>query len=215
MAKAHKGAYSILHKIKNNLSSVQVGTAQAINYYNPAHSGLLSFFESLVILTAKFLKDRWFLENIKRQQDFVGINYYSRYKFSFTRGFFRDEKEERSDFGWEIYPEGIYHVVKEIYKKYKKPIYITENGISDADDDQRPDFIKNNLKWLNKAIQEGVDVRGYFYWSLLDNFEWAEGFTQRFGLVEVNFNTFERKIRPSGRLYGEICRNNGLDDLSL
>jgi len=207
MSAAHKRAYLLLRKLNPH---TQVGSSQAVNRYEPAHAGLLGMFESLVISPAKLFKDRWFLRKIGKDQDFIGIQYYSRYKVSFSRGFFHDEREERSDMGWEIYPEGIYHVVRDIYKKYKKPIFITENGISDADDDQRPEFIKNHLKWLRKAIEEGADVRGYFYWSLLDNFEWAEGFTQRFGLVEVNFETLERTMRPSGKLYGEICKTNGL-----
>jgi len=206
MAKAHKRAYKILHK---KIADAKVGASRAINWYTPAHKGLLRVAESLVISPARFFKDRWFFEKTAKYHDFIGIQYYSRSKFSFTRGFFHDEREERSDFGWEIYPEGIYHVAKEIQRKYKKPIFITENGISDADDDQRPEFIKNHLIWLHKAIEEGADARGYFYWSLLDNFEWSEGFTQRFGLVEVDFETQERKMRPSGKLYGKIVENNG------
>lgn len=208
MAEAHMRAYRILHE---RIPQSLVGTAQAIDYYEPEHSGFIGALESLAIPSAKIFKNRWFLDKTKKHHDFIGINYYSRYKFSFTRGFFQDEKEERSDFDWEIYPEGICHVVKEMYEKYKKPIYITENGISDADDDQRPEFIKNHLRLLHKAIEEGSDVRGYFYWSLLDNFEWAEGFTQRFGLIEVDFETLERKMRPSGKVYGVICQNNGGD----
>jgi len=204
MAKAHNLAYETLNKIGG-----KVGIAKSINYLDQG-GGALSPITALAVLVSRYIKNWWFLDKIARHQDFIGINYYTRYKFSFKRGFFDDWKEKRSDFGWEIYPEGIYHVAKETYKRYKKPIYITENGISDADDDQRAEFIKNHLKWLHKATEEGLDVRGYFYWSLLDNFEWAEGFTQRFGLVEVSFETFERKMRKSGELYGEVCRNNGL-----
>ena len=211
MAKAHTRAYKIIH---SHNEKAQVGIANS-NVYFEAYRG--RFFSRIAVQIAKYFWNELFLNRIKKHMDFVGINYYSHnrihVRFSHPLSWSnQNENKEVSDFGWEVYPEGIYHVVKEIYKKYKKPIYITENGISDADDDQRPDFIKNNLKWLHKAIQEGSDVRGYFYWSLLDNFEWAEGFTQRFGLVEVDFNTFERKIRPSGKLYGEICKNNGLDD---
>ena len=210
MAKAHKRAYETLHW--SELSHpVQVGIAQSVNYFEPKSTGPKRSLDYLRVLLSRYFKNEFFLNKIIKYQDFIGLNYYNSYKISFFKGKIK-RGIERSDFGWEIYPEGIYHVVKEIYRKYKKPIYITENGISDADDDQRPEFIKSHLKWLYKAIQEGSDVRGYFYWSLLDNFEWAEGFTQRFGLVEVDFNTFERKIRPSGKLYGEICKNNGLDD---
>lgn len=207
MAEAHTGVYTSLHSMASN-NSPQVGIAHSVNYFE-AESGLLQPVNRLSAGFMRLLKNEWFLNKIKSHQDFIGLNYYNHYKISVLRGQYQDGKE-RSDFGWEIYPEGIYHVAREIYQKYKKPIFITENGISDADDDQRPEFIENHLKWLHQAIQEGADVRGYFYWSLLDNFEWAEGFTQRFGLAEVDFNTFERKMRPSGKLYGKICKNNGI-----
>lgn len=112
--------------------------------------------------------------------------------------------------GWEIYPEGIYHTLKYL-KKFKLPIYITENGIADARDKKRSKFIKDHLYWTCKALQEGVDVRSYLYWSLLDNLELAEGFWPRFGLVEVDYKTMERKIRPSAQEYAKICKSNQLE----
>ena len=94
--------------------------------------------------------------------------------------------------------------------KNGKPIYITENGLADADDKLRPEFIREHLKYIYQAINEGIDIRGYFYWSLLDNFEFVEmrGFWPRFGLVEIDYKTQERKIRPSALVYAEICKNN-------
>lgn len=207
LAEAHKKAYSILHSLGSN-SPTQVGIAQSVNYFEP-EDGLLKLINTFSSRSVRYLKNEWFLDKIKTHQDFIGLNYYNHYKVSLLHGKYQDG-ENKSDFSWEIYPEGIYYVVREIYKKYKKPIFITENGISDADDNQRPEFIKNHLRWLHKAMAEGADVRGYFYWSLLDNFEWTEGFNQKFGLAEVNFETFERKMRPSGKLYGEICKNNGI-----
>src|SRR5438309_1349262 len=85
----------------------------------------------------------------------------------------------------------------ESLKKYNKPIFITENGLADARDSQRAWAITQHTKWIGEAIKEGIDVRGYFHWSLLDNFEWSDGFWPRFGLVEVDYKTMERKIRPS------------------
>ena len=108
---------------------------------------------------------------------------------------------------WEIYPEGLYHVLKSL-KKYNLPVIITENGLADFRDKYRADFIRDHLKWIHKAIQEGVDVQGYFYWSLLDNFEWESGYWPRFGLVEMDYKTLERKTRPSAKVYAEICKNN-------
>jgi beta-glucosidase len=109
---------------------------------------------------------------------------------------------------WEIYPEGIYHLLKDL-KQYNKPIYITENGLADMRDTKRAKFIKDHLFWVSKAIQEGIGVKGYFCWSLLDNLEWDKGFWPRFGLVEVDFRTMERKIRPSAYEYKKIIESCG------
>jgi beta-glucosidase/6-phospho-beta-glucosidase/beta-galactosidase len=139
--------------------------------------------------------------------DWIGVNYYSRtfvgWPWPSTDSL---GSRERTDFGWEIYPEGMYHVLRRL-GRFGKPIVITENGISDADDDQRPAYIVSHLRQVYAAIQDGVDVRGYMHWSLLDNFEWAEGYEQHFGLA-----TRERELRPSGQLYGTIARANGLPD---
>ena len=110
--------------------------------------------------------------------------------------------------GWKISPEGIFNVLIGL-KKYHLPIYITENGIADANDEKRPDFIREHIEWISKAIEEGVDVRGYFYWSFLDNFEFPEvrGFWPRFGLVEIDYKTLERKPRKSFYVYKDIIKN--------
>lgn len=206
---SHIEAYK---KIKNANSSAKIGIAKNNTYFEPYKNRLISR------LFTYYTNKNWNikpLDTINKYQDFVGLNYYFhntvKVKFSNPEKWFNNnENKQVSDFGWEIYPEGIYKVTKQAWQKFKKPIFIFENGIADADDDQRSDFIKNHLKWLHKAITEGADVRGYFHWSLLDNFEWAEGFKMRFGLVEVDFNTFERKPRQSSKVYAQICRDNGL-----
>ena len=108
-----------------------------------------------------------------------------------------------SDMGWQTYPEGIYHVLSDL-KRYGLPVYITENGIANARDDMRKDYIKQHLAWALKSKQEGLDLRGYFYWSLIDNYEWSDGFGRLFGLVEIDYQTKERKIRPSASVFKEI-----------
>ena len=114
--------------------------------------------------------------------------------------------------GWEIYAKGIYSILKSL-KKYNLPIYITENGLADSEDEKRAEFIEDHLFWLHKAIVEGVDVRGYFHWSLLDNFEFVDmrGFWPRFGLIEIDYKALERKPRPSFYAYKKIIENNGLE----
>lgn len=174
------------------------------------------FIETLI--TGKFssplLKED--IPYAKDTLDYLGINYYTRIlmgiKTFFNPLLSASTNNERSDFGWEIYPEGFYKVVKRFWELTKKPIYITENGISDAKDDRRPKYLISHLIALHKAIKEGVDVRGYFHWSLMDNFEWAEGFKQRFGLFETNFDTKERIWRESAKLYSEIAKNNGITE---
>ena len=142
----------------------------------------------------------FFLNSIKQYQDFVGVNYY-----------YSDKNiKERSDMNWPIDADGLYFVLKDA-SQYKKPIYVLENGIADAKDDRRDNFIKEHIGAMKKAIDDGVDVRGYFYWSLLDNFEWDKGFWPRFGLVEIDYKTMERKVRPSAWKYAKICKNNSLE----
>jgi beta-glucosidase len=139
--------------------------------------------------------------------DWIGVNYYSRTLVGWpwpSHG--ASNSGERTDFGWEIYPEGLYSVLRRV-GRLGKPVVVTENGIADADDDQRPAYIVAHVRQMHRAIQDGVDLRGYMHWSLLDNFEWAEGYEQHFGLA-----TRERALRPSARLYGTIARANGVPD---
>ena len=119
-----------------------------------------------------------------------------------------------SDFGrngtyGEIYPEGLYRALKRV-ANLGKPVYVTENGLPDADDDQRPCFLLSHLAQIQRAITDGLDVRGYYYWSFTDNFEWAEGWSLRFGLVALDEKTQVRSPRPSAGLYTEIIRANAI-----
>jgi beta-glucosidase len=146
------------------------------------------------------------LSRSMRWLDWIGVNYYSRTWVGWPWPSQPLGSGERTDFGWEIYPEGLYHVLRRV-GRYGKPVVITENGISDADDDQRGAYITAHLRQILRAIRDGVDVRGYMHWTLLDNFEWAEGFEQRFGLA-----TRDRQLRPSARVYADIARANALSD---
>jgi beta-galactosidase len=111
-----------------------------------------------------------------------------------------------SDFGWQIDPAGIRNVVTEA-ASYGKPVYVTENGIDDAEDDQRPESLRGYLGALADAIEDGVDVRGYFHWSLVDNFEWAEGYSAHFGLYGYDPRTLRRTERGSVELFARIARS--------
>lgn len=154
--------------------------------------------------------------------DFLGINYYSRHiiKNSWNPALLFgkvtvDETladNKKNDMGWEIYPMGLSEVIQPLYDAYRLPVYITENGIPDGKDEKRARFIYDHLSQVESLIQSGVDVQRYYYWSLLDNLEWHEGYWPRFGLIEVDYGTLERRIRRSGLFYGEICREKGITD---
>ena len=112
----------------------------------------------------------------------------------------------------EIHPQGLYLTLKQLWRRYKMPMFITENGIPDQTDEHRPSFIVSHLNQVWQVIQQQIPVYGYYFWSLVDNFEWTEGYDPRFrfGLIGIDFETQERHLRESGRLYGEICRVGGL-----
>ena len=110
---------------------------------------------------------------------------------------------------WDIFPPGIQTVLRWSLP-FRLPVLITENGICTTNDAQRERFILRHLAEVARAMEEGVPVLGYLYWSLLDNFEWAEGYGPRFGMVEVDYATQARRPRPSAHRFGEVCRTNRL-----
>ena len=111
--------------------------------------------------------------------------------------------------GWDVHPESFFQVLMRV-GQLGLPILVTENGTSMTDDARRWSFIHRHLQVMARAIQAGVRLIGYCYWSLLDNFEWADGYTPRFGLVEMDYATQQRRIRESARRYAEVCRTNHL-----
>ena len=126
--------------------------------------------------------------------DFIGINYYSRVVTGIT-GPTCYPDEVMTDMEYAIYPDGIYNAIADM-ATLGVPLYITENGIPDAQDCHRAHFIMSYLQKVHEAIQDGYDVRGYFYWTLMDNYEWDRGFTQKFGLYQVDLTTLDRTLRP-------------------
>ena len=135
--------------------------------------------------------------------DSIGLNYYFYMQFGDTRQW------RKTDMDWNFAPEHMYDALM-MLAKYKKPLFVSEGGIADAADTGRAEYIKRQVEGVWRAIQAGADVRGHMYWSLLDNYEWALGFDKRFGLVEVNFETQDRTIRPSAYVYKQICEANAV-----
>lgn len=154
---------------------------------------------------------------LKDSADFIGLNYYSRMLVSSRLDFFagempaKDPALERCEgLDWEVYPAGYYHILKSFWEKYRKPIFLTENGIGTRDDKLRCRYIITHLQQVHRAMQEGVDILGYIVWSLTDNFEWTQGYSSHFGLIEVDYKTLRRKPKPSAEMFHEIIRANGL-----
>jgi beta-glucosidase len=139
---------------------------------------------------------------VRNACDMVGVNYYTRFHLQLTPGsrvpvrqVHRAPPERVTDMGWEIYPDGMQKVLSLAGRTTGLPVYVTENGIADDSDSKRAPFIRDHLASMENAMRAGVDVRGYFIWTLMDNFEWAHGFSKRFGLYEVDFGTQERTLR--------------------
>lgn len=147
--------------------------------------------------------------------DYLGLNYYR--KFDVVAGAaepilgFPVEVEDlpKNELGWSIYPPGIHESLVTM-DAYGLPILVTENGMPDGDDGERPGYLVDHLVWVARAIDEGIPVVGYLHWSLIDNFEWAEGFEPRFGLYRVDYATQERTATGSAAVFREICEANAL-----
>ncbi|HTL39536.1 MAG TPA: glycoside hydrolase family 1 protein [Methylomirabilota bacterium] len=211
LIEAHKAAYKA---IKEALGNVPVGLAKNSAYYAPYRKNNPA--DRLATYIARAL-DGYLLEKIQNQLDFIGLNYYfyNSIKFDWRTGYkemngnFNEaertnkDMSEYSDMGWFLYPEGIYYVLKNL-KKFHKPIYITENGLADSVDSRRPKFLRETFKALMNALKDGVDLKGYLHWTLTDNYEWHNGFGPRFGLIEMDYVSQQRKIRPSAAIFKEI-----------
>ncbi|MDR7569829.1 MAG: glycoside hydrolase family 1 protein [Armatimonadota bacterium] len=231
LLRAHAAAYRILHEVQ---PGARVGTAHNLRPFDPVRSESRldrwitsvhgQFFnwmwlEALHHGLASSALGTWHLPECAGAMDFVGVNYYTRDRLRFapwrvSGGLARAVRDPGAlysdgDYG-EVYPEGLYRVVREVWMRYRKPVFVTENGLPDADDDLRPGFLLQHLAALHRAIEEGADVRGYYHWSIVDNFEWAEGWSLRFGLIAVDPHTQARTFRPSAHLYAEICARNAL-----
>jgi beta-glucosidase len=148
---------------------------------------------------------------IRQPLDFLGVNYYSR--MTFGRGEGAEAGVERTTMGWEVYPRGLTDLLVRLDRDYDlPPLYITENGAAYPDrltdgrvhDSQRISYYERHLGAVREAIEQGVDVRGYYAWSLMDNFEWAKGYSKRFGLVYVDYETQARTVKDSGRWYRDF-----------
>lgn len=158
------------------------------------------------------------LASAKQPLDFLGVNYYFRQWVSeggASRAGPPSSDAERTAMGWEVYPEGLHRLLTDLHREYQAPKYlITENGAAFDDqwengevhDEARTRYLQGHLQQLHRAIQDGIPVGGYFAWSLLDNYEWAYGYSKRFGLVHVDYGTQQRTLKDSAKWYRDFVR---------
>jgi beta-glucosidase len=198
LVRAHKQAYKIL---KNKRAHLQIGIAQQMaNIQAKRPHNVFDEFSTKIM---RYFWNWWFYRRIRNQQDFVGFNYYFT---DYYTGLLKKQNPHLplNDLGWYMEPEGLYPLLLRTWTRYKKPIIVTENGLPDAKDEYRQWWLEETILAMERAISEGVDLRGYFHWSLLDNFEWKYGWWPKFGLVEVDReHDMKRTIRPSAKWFAK------------
>ena len=227
LMRAHARCYRTLKSMENG-ADAQIGLVKNINLFdpyrrwNPLHRFQANLLDGMFnrcwikgLKTGRFKPPSALrsitVEGLKGSSDFIGVNYYTH----LLATPFMPTKveidplirpwEERTDFRYPMYAEGLRRAF-EMVAPLNIPIIVTENGVADDDDDMRPEHIRRHLQITSEAIADGFDIRGFYHWSLMDNFEWAEGYEQCFGLYHVNFETQERTLRTSGELYASIAK---------
>jgi beta-glucosidase len=207
--RAHKKAYNTLHKL---IPGAKVGVAQDLNSFEAYHKHSLT--EQIAVISSDIFSNHIFFWLTKNYHDFIGVNYYFHHRYRRFKGLIPQMvdvstlKRDVSDLGWEIYPQGLFNVLADVSNHL--PIYITECGIATTNDDRRTRFLITYLQEVYRAINAGIKVKGFFYWSLIDNLEWHRGFDPRFGLIEVDFDSLKRTPRPSALVYKEIIKHNSI-----
>lgn len=153
----------------------------------------------------QYFQDDYFLRKVVKKSDFIGVNFYFSNRIY---GYRVHNPEDRvSDIGWDLSPADIQLALERLSEKYKKPLMVTENGLADATDEQRQWWLTQTLIGMQKAMDNGVRLDGYLHWSLLDNFEWSKGMWPKFGLIEVDEKTLERKPRASAIWFAKIIKH--------
>ncbi len=196
LVRAHNAAYKAMKAVE---FGAEIGVVHQVLLFHADSNPLNK-------ILAWLMNWHWthrFMSRIRHSCDSIGVNYYLHKKFGDTSTY------EKTDMGWDVYPEGITASLL-MLKRYDRPMWVSEAGVADATDKIRADYITRLIRGMQKAMEQGAYIRGFMYWSLLDNYEWAQGFDKRFGLVEIDYTTLERKVRPSAYVYKKIIEQNGL-----
>jgi len=216
---AHKLAYKRIHEIYNYNSwpFPMVSFSKNFEVFSPCDN-FPSFLNRIPSFLRSKLYNDYFLNRVNGFLDFIGLNYYTRevVKCSFEKDKFifgencnsvHQHFKKTNFMGWIVSAEGLLQALLKL-NKFRLPILITENGTCNDSDDNRWVYIKEHLAKIKEAVDENVPVFGYLYWSLLDNFEWGSGYSPRFGLIDVDYNTFERRIRGSALKLKDFIEKN-------
>jgi beta-glucosidase len=200
--RSHRAA---VDAIRASAPTVPVGITLAMSDYQPVDGG-----ESKLDQIRRSMEDVFF--DATAGDDFVGVQTYSRTRVGPDGVLGPEDGVPTLIMGYEYYPESVANTIRRAweYTKGEVPIVVTENGIGTDDDEQRIAYVRAALDGVLDCIDEGIDVRGYTYWSLLDNFEWAFGYGPRFGIVDCDRHTFERTPKPSARWLGRVAQANAL-----
>jgi len=201
MLEAHKKARAA---IKSGPGKFPVGVTLAMSDYQAVPGGEATRNKAWAEDFDLFLE-------AARKDDFVGVQTYSRTRFGPEGPLGPEEGVETLIMGYEFWPEALEPTIRYAHAKAGVPIYVTENGIGTTNDQQRIEYIRRALKGVVRCLEDGIDVRGYFYWSLLDNFEWIYGYGPQFGLIGVDRATQLRTIKPSAHYLGQIASSNSFD----
>ncbi|OGK23850.1 hypothetical protein A3C25_04510 [Candidatus Roizmanbacteria bacterium RIFCSPHIGHO2_02_FULL_38_11] len=223
LIEAHEEAAETIWK---NIPDAKVGVANNIQWLKPKNPR--SPFDLFLVRFANWYFNFRFIEATNATTDFLGINFYTGYNLKFRPALNWKQDDNgsvasaplcspshqalfTSDTGWPIVPDFFSAALLELYQRFNKPIFVSENGLADRDDELRSFYILTHLAALHEAIQRGVDVWGYLHWAAVDNQEWTDGYKYRYGLIAVDPRTGERTVRNSARMYAEIAGANEID----
>lgn len=224
MAEAHEQVCRLIRRAGSGQGRVEVGFSKNWTFFQ-AHSRFCPWDQAMARLAHsqfnRFVLDTFLDGARKEAATFLGVNYYGRIRFSNLRpliptcGFSRARLAAMGiecDDMLERHPAGLETALLEMHRQCGLPIYLTEHGSACTDEAFRGRDLRENLAALHRALERGVDLRGFYYWSLLDNFEWQFGYSKKFGLLSVDFNSDRRPraMKPLAQAYREICRQNGI-----
>ncbi len=198
---AHKKVYALAQG-SEHARRLKLSMAHHVVYFYPGDDARLT---RMTTWWKDFQENAWVIRRVRKQSDFLAVNYYQAFRIYGTRAH-NSEVLTQNDLGWDMQPDLLEYLLKDLWEQHRLPIMVTENGVADADDAKRIGWLKESIAAMHRALQSGVKVIGYQHWSLLDNFEWDKGYWAKFGLVAVNRRTMERSLRQSGEWYGKIVK---------